>query len=222
MASGSAFLKVKEENDRFVRLFADRTSSHELVLSDKEKIDLIALRFSEIMQILGLNLSDDSLKGTPRRIAKMYVKEIFSGLNPQNKPPISLFENKYDYNQVLIVKDITLYSYCAHHFMPIIGRVNVGYISSGQVIGLSKINRIVKYYGNRPQVQERLIVQIAGALKEVLNTEDVAVTIDATYLCVASRGIEDTHSSSLTAHYSGKFKEAETRDEFLQSLKRSL
>lgn len=222
MVTNSAFLKVKEGNDRFVRLIANKMHSQELVLSDKEKIELIAQRFGEIMQILGLNLDDDSLKGTPRRVAKMYVKEIFSGLNPHNKPAISLFENTYNYNQVLIVKDITLYSYCAHHFMPIIGKVNVGYISSGQVIGLSKINRIVQYYGNRPQVQESLVVQIADALKEVLHTEDVAVTIDATYLCVASRGIEDTHSSSLTANYSGKFKEAETRDEFLQSLKRSL
>jgi GTP cyclohydrolase I len=184
-------------------------------MDDDLKIELIQKHFKEIMLILGLELSDDSLKGTPNRVAKMFVKEIFSGLNPSNKPSIRLFENKYRYNEMLIEKDITLYSYCEHHFVPIIGKAHVAYISNGKVIGLSKINRLVQYYSKRPQVQERLTVQIAQALKEALATEDVAVVIDAAHLCVSSRGVKDTASSTITAHYSGKFLNDQTKNEFL-------
>ena len=187
---------------------------------DALKIELIQKHFKEIMHILGLDLTDDSLKGTPNRVAKMYVKEIFAGLNPANKPNIRLFENKYKYNEMLVEKDITLYSYCEHHFVPIIGKAHVAYISNGKVIGLSKINRLVQYYSKRPQVQERLTVQIAEAMKEALQTEDVAIVIDAAHLCVSSRGIKDTASSTVTAYYSGKFKEDQTRNEFLSFIQK--
>jgi GTP cyclohydrolase I len=187
---------------------------------DTLKIELIQKHFTEIMHILGLDLSDDSLKGTPNRVAKMYVKEIFSGLNPANKPKVRLFENKYQYNEMLIEKDITLYSYCEHHFVPIIGKAHVAYISAGKVIGLSKINRLVEYFAKRPQVQERLTVQIAEALKEVLQTKDVAIVIDSAHLCVSSRGIKDTASTTITAYYSGKFKEDQTKNEFLAFIKK--
>ena len=182
---------------------------------DAVKIELIQKHFKEIMLILGLDLDDDSLKGTPNRVAKMYVKEVFSGLNPANKPSIKLFDNKYKYNEMLVEKDITMYSYCEHHFVPIIGKAHVAYISNGKVIGLSKINRLVQHYSKRPQVQERLTVQIAEALKEALQTEDVAIVIDASHLCVSSRGVKDTTSTTITAHYSGKFKEEHTKNEFL-------
>jgi GTP cyclohydrolase I len=171
------------------------------------------------MQTLGLDLQDDSLKETPERVAKMYVKEIFSGLNPNNKPEITTFENKYQYNKMLIEKNISLYSYCEHHFVPIIGKVHVAYISKGKVIGLSKINRLVQYYSKRPQVQERLTVQIAEAMKKATGTEDVAVLIDAVHLCVASRGIKDTNSSTITSDYSGKFINEEVKNEFLVLVK---
>ena len=184
-------------------------------LGDDIKIELIQKHFREIMQILGLDLSDDSLKGTPKRVAKMFVKEIFSGLNPKNKPKARLFENKYKYNQMLVEKDITVFSNCEHHFVPIIGKAHVAYISSGKVIGLSKINRIVQYYAKRPQVQERLTMQIGNELKELLQTNDVAVLIDAEHLCVSSRGIQDTTSSAVTSYYSGKFENEDTRKEFL-------
>ena len=184
-------------------------------IDDDEKIRIISRNFREIMHTLGLDLTDDSLKGTPRRVAKMFVKEIFSGLDPKNKPIISLFENKYNYNQMLVEKDITFYSNCEHHFVPIIGKAHVAYISSGKVIGLSKINRIVQYYAQRPQVQERLTIQIANELKSVLQTKDVAVVIDAVHLCVSSRGIKDNSSKTVTAEYGGIFLEAEKRDEFL-------
>lgn len=187
-------------------------------LDDELKIELISDKFRDIMEILGLDLTDDSLKGTPHRVAKMYVKEIFSGLNEANKPKMALFENKYQYQQMLVEKDITLYSNCEHHFVPIIGKAHVAYISSGKVIGLSKLNRLVQYYSKRPQVQERLTMQIATELKNVLNTEDVAVVIDAHHLCVSSRGVQDVQSSTITAEYSGKFKEATTREEFLKYL----
>lgn len=187
-------------------------------LDDDTKIELIEKKFEEIMTVLGLDLRDDSLKGTPHRVAKMYVKEIFKGLNPANEPKIALFENKYQYNQMLIERDITLYSNCEHHFVPIVGKAHVAYISNGKVIGLSKINRIVEYYAKRPQVQERLTVQIANHLKEVLQTQDVAVVIDARHLCVSSRGVEDTSSSTVTATYFGKFSETATREEFLRHI----
>ncbi|MBC7451370.1 MAG: GTP cyclohydrolase I FolE [Cytophagales bacterium] len=184
-------------------------------MDDSLKIELIQKHFNEIMLILGLDLGDDSLKGTPKRVAKMFVKEIFSGLNPANKPEIRLFENSYRYNEMLVEKDITLYSYCEHHFVPIIGKAHVAYISNGKVIGLSKINRLVQYFSKRPQVQERLTVQIAQALKEALQTEDIAVVIDAAHLCVSSRGVKDTSSTTITSHYSGKFKDDKAKNEFL-------
>ncbi|WP_027001069.1 GTP cyclohydrolase I FolE [Eisenibacter elegans] len=187
-------------------------------LNDDEKIDKIEAHFREIMLTLGLDLNDDSLKGTPRRVAKMYVQEIFQGLNPANKPKVALFENKYQYNQMLVEKDITLYSNCEHHFVPIIGKAHVAYISSGKVIGLSKINRIVQFYAKRPQVQERLTRQIGEELKNVLQTDDIAVVIDAHHLCVSSRGIQDVNSSTVTAFYGGKFEQEATKQEFLRYL----
>lgn len=174
-------------------------------LSDYEKKKRIALLFEEIMDVIGLDLTDDSLKGTPDRVAKMYIDEIFSGLNPANKPKIALFDNKYQYNQMLVEKNISFYSNCEHHFVPIIGKAHVAYISSGKVIGLSKLNRIVQYYAKRPQVQERLTNQIAEELKQVLGTDDVAVIIDAKHLCVSSRGIKDESSATVTSYYGGKF-----------------
>ena len=196
-----------------------RIRSDAFSINDEEKIKMISGHFKEIMQILGLDLTDDSLKETPQRVAKMYVKEIFSGLNPSNKPDITLFQNKYQYNQMLIEKNIELYSYCEHHFVPIIGKVHVAYMSNGTVIGLSKINRLVQYFAKRPQVQERLTNQIGEGLKKVLNTEDVAVITDAAHLCVASRGIKDTSSSTITAFYSGKFLEEKVKNEFLNLIK---
>lgn len=184
-------------------------------MSDEEKIKHIADHFKEIMQVMGLDLTDDSLKGTPERVAKMFVKEVFSGLNPANKPDIKHFDNKYNYNELLLEKNITVHSYCEHHFVPIIGKAHVAYISNGKVIGLSKINRLVQYYSNRPQVQERLNVQIGHALKESLGTEDVAVMIDAAHLCVSSRGVNDTNSNTITTYFSGKFEEEKYRRDFL-------
>lgn len=185
-------------------------------LDDTLKIEMIEKHFKSIMEILGLDLTDDSLKGTPKRVAKMYVKEVFSGLNPANKPDVKLFDNKYQYNQMLVEKNITLFSNCEHHFVPIIGKAHVAYISNGKVIGLSKLNRIVQYFAQRPQVQERLNMQIANELKNILQTEDVAVVIDAVHLCVSSRGIKDVQSSTITAEYGGKFLEDQTRNEFLK------
>ncbi len=189
------------------------------VLSDSEKMKIIAEHFHQIMHTLGLDMNDDSLQGTPKRVAKMYVKEIFSGLNPDNKPEIALFENKYQYNEMLIEKDITLFSNCEHHFVPIIGKVHVAYIPNGKVIGLSKINRLVQYYARRPQVQERLVNQISAGLKEALNSNDVAVVIDAVHLCVSSRGIKDTNSSTITSAFSGKFNDEKRKMEFLTLIK---
>ncbi len=186
------------------------------LLDDDTKIEMIEKHFKHIMEIMGLDLTDDSLNGTPKRVAKMYIKEIFKGLNPANKPDMRLFENKYQYKQMLVEKNITVYSNCEHHFVPIIGKAHVAYISSGKVIGLSKLNRIVQYYAQRPQVQERLTMQIANELKAALNTEDVAVIIDASHLCVSSRGIKDTQSSTVTAEYGGKFLDMDTRTELLK------
>jgi GTP cyclohydrolase I len=178
-------------------------------MSNSEKKQRISILFSEIMDVLGLDLTDDSLKGTPDRVAKMYVEEIFSGLDPENKPKVALFDNKYQYNQMLVEKDITFYSNCEHHFVPIIGKAHIAYKSSGKVIGLSKLNRIVQYYAKRPQVQERLTQQIANELKTVLNTEDVAVIIDAKHLCVSSRGVKDDTSATVTTYYGGIFNKPE-------------
>lgn len=187
-------------------------------LSDDEKIAQIEYHFRQIMETLGLDLTDDSLKGTPKRVAKMYIKEIFSGLDPKNKPAVALFDNKYQYNEMLVEKNISFYSNCEHHFVPIMGKAHVAYIANGKVVGLSKLNRIVQYFAKRPQVQERLTMQIARELQDVLGTEDVAVYIDAKHLCVSSRGIKDESSSTVTSYYGGKFQEAATRQEFLQAI----
>ncbi len=174
-------------------------------ISDEEKKEKISDLFSQIMDVMGLDLTDDSLKGTPNRVAKMYIEEIFSGLNPANKPKVALFDNKYQYNQMLVEKNITFYSNCEHHFVPIIGKAHIAYVSSGKVIGLSKLNRIVQYYAKRPQVQERLTNQIAAELRSSLDTEDIAVIIDAKHLCVSSRGIKDDTSATVTSYYGGIF-----------------
>jgi len=188
------------------------------LLSDEQKMLLIEDKFRDIMNVLGLDLNDDSLNGTPHRVAKMFVKEIFSGLNPENKPKISVFENKFKYGEMLVEKNVNLNSTCEHHFLPIVGKAHVAYVSSGQVIGLSKINRVVDYFSRRPQVQERLTVQIANELKRILKTEDVAVIIDAKHLCVSSRGIQDEGSSTITAEYGGIFKDPLRKGEFLKYL----
>ena len=186
------------------------------LLSDEEKIAQIEDKFRDIMNIMGLDLTDDSLQGTPHRVAKMYVKEIFSGLNPANKPAVKLFENKYQYKEMLVERNITFYSNCEHHFVPIIGKAHVAYISNGKVIGLSKLNRIVQFFAKRPQVQERLTIQIAEELKRVMETDDVAVLIDAVHLCVSSRGVQDFNSATVTSSYSGAFNNEATRNEFLK------
>jgi GTP cyclohydrolase I len=185
-------------------------------LDDALKIELIEKHFKEIMLILGLDMSDDSLKGTPHRVAKMYVQEIFSGLNPLNAPKAKLFENKYQYKNMLVEKQITFHSTCEHHFVPIIGKAHIAYIPNGRVVGLSKLNRIVRYFAQRPQVQERMTIQIANMLKEALSTEDVAVIIEADHLCVASRGVKDVTSNTITSEYCGKFLDSKTREEFLK------
>ena len=185
--------------------------------SDEEKISIIKKNIREIMHTLGLDLNDDSLMGTPARVAKMFVKEIFSGLKPELRPKSSIFENKYNYGEMLVEKNINVYSTCEHHLLPIVGKAHVAYISNKTVIGLSKINRIVEYYSKRPQVQERLTKQIVAELQEVLKTEDIACVIDAKHLCVNSRGIKDIDSSTLTSEFGGKFKyDQKTKDEFLK------
>lgn len=186
--------------------------------TEKEKIEQIRFHFEKIMQVLGLDLENDTYRDTPRRVAEMYVNEIFSGLNPNSFPEMTVFENSYQYDGMLIEKDITLYSYCAHHFAPIIGKAHVAYFPGDKVVGLSKLNRLVQHFGKRPQVQEKLTVEIAQALKEVLDTDDVAVLIEADHLCVASRGVEDTNSITRTSNYCGKFKQAKFKQEFLGSL----
>ncbi len=188
-------------------------------LNDEQKIEAIKKDVENILHTLGMDLTDDSIKGTPGRVAKMFVKEIFGGLHPDKKPSSSTFENKYKYGEMLVEKNITLYSTCEHHLLPIVGRAHVAYISSGSVVGLSKMNRIVDYFAKRPQVQERLTMQIVQELKRVLNTEDVACVIDAKHLCVNSRGIRDIESSTVTAEYGGKFKEEKVRREFLDYIK---
>jgi len=184
-------------------------------MSDDEKIVSIKKDVESILTTLGMDLTDDSLKGTPNRVAKMFVKEIFGGLNPNKKPSSSTFDNKYKYNEMLVEKNIVVYSTCEHHLLPIVGRAHVAYISNGTVVGLSKMNRIVDYYAKRPQVQERLTIQIVEELKRVLNTENVACVIDAKHLCVNSRGIRDIESSTVTAEFGGAFKNENTRKEFL-------
>lgn len=184
-------------------------------ISDEQKIELIKKDVEHILETLGMDLTDDSMKGTPNRVAKMFVKEIFGGLNPNKKPSSSTFENNYKYGEMLVEKNITLYSTCEHHLLPIVGRAHVAYISNGTVVGLSKMNRIVDYYAKRPQVQERLTMQIVQELQRVLHTEDVACIIDAKHLCVNSRGIKDIESSTVTSEFGGKFKEDKVKREFL-------
>ena len=220
-SSSSSFLEQKMQD---IDLIGDNhiLTSYETPMredafekNDSQKKQIIEFHFRKIMETLGLDLSDDSLNGTPKRVAKMYVEEIFSGLDPKNKPAISLFENKYQYNEMLVEKNISFYSNCEHHFVPIIGKAHVAYISNGNVIGLSKINRIVNYFAQRPQVQERLTNQIADELAKILDTDDIAVLIDAKHLCVSSRGIKDNSSSTITSYYGGKFKKKDIKKEFL-------
>ncbi len=193
--------------------------SDAFVLTDDQKIESIKKDVKNILETLGMDLTDDSMKGTPNRVAKMFVKEIFGGLNPEKKPSPSTFENNYKYGEMLVEKNITLYSTCEHHLLPIIGRAHIAYISNGRVIGLSKMNRIVDYFSKRPQVQERLTMQIVQELQSALNTQDVACVIDAKHLCVKSRGIRDIESSTVTSEFGGKFKEEQSRREFLDYIK---
>lgn len=209
---------MKGLNGDFDLFIKEKESNIVTQKSEAEKITEIAFHFRKIMETLGLDMTDDSLKDTPNRVAKMYVQETFSGLNEQNKPAISLFENKYTYKRMLVEKDITLYSNCEHHFVPIIGKVHVAYIPGEKVIGLSKLNRIVQYYAKRPQVQERLTMDISNALIEILGHKNVAVVIEADHLCVASRGIKDTNSITVTSNYSGEFEKNDTKQEFLSYL----
>ena len=210
-------IQIEEMGDQHVMTTIETPMREDaFLLSDDEKIAKIEDKFRDIMNIMGLDLTDDSLQGTPHRVAKMYIKEIFSGLNPENKPSIKLFENKYQYKEMLVERNITFYSNCEHHFVPIIGKAHVAYISNGKVIGLSKLNRIVQYFAKRPQVQERLTIQIAEELKRIMGTEDVAVLIDAVHLCVSSRGVQDFNSATVTSSYSGAFNNEATRNEFLK------
>jgi len=210
-------IQIDEMGDQHVMTTIETPMREDaFLLTDEEKIDQIEEKFRDIMNIMGLDLTDDSLQGTPHRVAKMYIKEIFSGLNPANKPAVKLFENKYQYKEMLVERNITFYSNCEHHFVPIIGKAHVAYISGGKVIGLSKLNRIVQFFAKRPQVQERLTIQIAEELKRVMETEDVAVLIDAVHLCVSSRGVQDFNSATVTSSYSGAFNNEATRNEFLK------
>ena len=186
---------------------------------DNDKISFIQEKVYEILDMLGMDLTDDSLRGTPRRVAKMFVNELFSGLPPDNKPESSTFQNKYKYGEMLVEKNITLYSTCEHHLLPIVGKAHVAYISNGTVVGLSKMNRIVDYFAKRPQVQERLTLQIVEELQKILNTKNVACVIDAKHLCVNSRGIRDITSSTVTSEFGGRFNEKEIKREFLDYLK---
>jgi GTP cyclohydrolase I len=210
-------IQIDEMGDQHVMTTIETPMREDaFLLSDEEKIAQIEEKFRDIMNIMGMDLTDDSLQGTPHRVAKMYIKEIFSGLNPANKPAVKLFENKYQYKEMLVERNITFYSNCEHHFVPIIGKAHVAYISNGKVIGLSKLNRIVQFFAKRPQVQERLTIQIAEELKRVMETEDVAVLIDAVHLCVSSRGVQDFNSATVTSSYSGAFNNEATRNEFLK------
>ncbi|MGB5378769.1 GTP cyclohydrolase I FolE [Muriicola sp.] len=218
-------MKIKSTlEEHFEAVGEDHVSSAEetpmradaFVLTDQEKIERIEESVRDIMLTLGLDLDDDSLNGTPKRVAKMYVNEIFSGLHPDKKPKSSTFKNKYKYGEMLVEKNITVYSTCEHHMLPIVGKAHIAYISKGTVVGLSKMNRIVDYFAKRPQVQERMNIQIVRELQKVLGTEDVACVIDAKHLCVNSRGIRDVDSSTVTAEYGGRFKEEGVRKEFLE------
>jgi len=187
--------------------------------TDDEKIKIIEKKVLTILETIGMDMTDDSLKGTPLRVAKMFVKETFGGLHPDNKPKASIFKNSYKYGEMLVEKNITLYSTCEHHLLPIVGKAHLAYISNGSVIGLSKMNRIVDYYAKRPQVQERLTLQIVKELQDVLGTQDVACVIDAKHLCVNSRGINDIASSTVTSEFGGLFNNEEKKREFLDYIK---
>lgn len=214
---GLAHLSEEEIGDEHASTSAETPMREDAFdINDDEKMQIIEKHFEGIMDALGLDRTDDSLRGTPKRVAKMYVKEIFSGLDPANKPKVALFDNKYKYNQMLVEKDITFYSNCEHHFVPIFGKIHVAYISNGKVIGLSKINRIAQFFAKRPQVQERLNMQIAQELQKILETDDVAVIVDAKHLCVSSRGIQDDTSATVTSFYGGKFENEATRQEFFK------
>jgi GTP cyclohydrolase IA len=207
---------MTKEQDEYSRLdYNTPLRDDAFALSDAEKIERIEHHFKEIMLTLGLDLSDDSLRGTPKRVAKMYVKEIFSGLDARNFPKASLFENKFGYKEMLVEKDITFYSNCEHHFVPFYGKAHIAYMGADKVIGLSKLNRIVQYFAQRPQVQERLTNQIGKELQVVLQTDNVAVLIEANHLCVASRGVKDTNSSTITTFYGGKFISDNIKSQFL-------
>ncbi|MFB9057267.1 GTP cyclohydrolase I FolE [Mariniflexile ostreae] len=212
--------KIESFGDEHIGTSEDTPMRHDAFkLSSEEKIDIIKDDVRHIMETLGLDLTDDSLKGTPNRVAKMFVKEIFGGLDPKKKPNASTFDNKYKYGEMLVEKNITVYSTCEHHLLPIVGKAHIAYISNGTVVGLSKMNRIVDYFAKRPQVQERLTIQIVRELQEVLNTKDVACVMDAKHLCVNSRGIRDIESSTVTSEFGGKFQDIETRREFLDYIK---
>ena len=217
--SGLEPSKEALENDHFSTAEETPIREDAFLLSEQEKIERISENVRDIMLTLGLDLTDDSLNGTPDRVAKMYVKEVFGGLHPDRRPKSSTFNNKYKYGEMLVEKNITVYSTCEHHLLPIVGKAHIGYISNGSVVGLSKMNRIVDYFAKRPQVQERMNIQIVRELQRVLGTEDVACVIDAKHLCVNSRGIRDVDSSTVTAEYGGRFKEKEVRQEFLDYIK---
>jgi len=212
--SNHEFLRILE-NDSVENKAETPLRANAFELSNQEKIEKITYHFQKIVETLGLDLNDDSLKGTPSRVAKMYVNEVFSGLHPNNKPGVTLFENKFQYNQMLVEKNIKVHSYCEHHFVPIIGKAHIAYFSNEHVIGLSKINRIVDHFARRPQVQERLTEQIAEELMQVLKTDDVAVIIEAEHMCVSMRGIKDNGSSTTTSSFRGKFTNSEIKNEFL-------
>ena len=211
--------KIEEMGDNHLATSAENPLRADAFdISDDEKIEKIQESVKDILETLGMDLTDDSLQGTPKRVAKAFVNEIFMGLNPANLPKASTFENNYNYGEMLVEKNIVVYSTCEHHLLPIIGRAHLAYISNGKVIGLSKMNRIVEYFSKRPQVQVRLTMQIVQAMQEALGTQDVACVVDAKHLCVNSRGIKDIESSTVTSEFGGKFKEKETRKEFLQYL----
>jgi GTP cyclohydrolase I len=210
---------IQEGEDHFSNNAKTPLKENAFDKSNDEKVIIIQEHVSTILETLGMDLTDDSLKGTPLRVAKMFVNEIFGGLHPNKKPKASTFDNSYKYGEMLVEKNITLYSTCEHHLLPIIGKAHVAYVSNGTVVGLSKMNRIVDYYAKRPQVQERLTLQIVQELQEVLGTKDVACVIDAKHLCVNSRGISDTASSTVTSEFGGVFKSEEKKREFLDYLK---
>ena len=212
--------QINETGDDHVRSSAENPIRKDAFeMSDDEKIALIQKDVTHILETLGMDLNDDSLKGTPLRVAKMYVKELFAGLHPDRKPKASVFENKYKYGEMLVEKNITVYSTCEHHMLPIVGKAHIAYISNGTVIGLSKMNRIVDYFARRPQVQERMTMQIVAELQNALGTKDVACVIDAKHLCVNSRGIRDVESSTVTSEFGGEFKNASIKREFLDYIR---